>query len=259
MRRNEKGAPKDAQGVEALLQDLNLTTIAQGYASLVKAAEERKLSYTDFLRTLLTAERDARFQRKRERMLKRSHLLDAKTLDQFDFSLRPQLNPAAVKELSECRYIEEKRNILLLGKPGLGKTHVARALGRAACERGHSVRFVVTAEMLDDLHGALVDGTYPRAFRRYQKPALLVCDEFGYLDFDRKLAAYLFKLVAARHRTASIVLTANTGFKNWARFFPSEAQAIATIDRLVDRATILRFTGKSLREPQDVLGAALED
>ncbi|MGH9391119.1 MAG: ATP-binding protein, partial [Vicinamibacteria bacterium] len=118
MPRSTPGNGSEKPPVEALLEGLNLTTIARDYATLVKAAEEKKVSYTDFLRSLLAAELDARSERKRERMLKRSHLLDAKTLDQFDFSLRPQLNPAVVKELAECRYIEERRNILLLGKPG---------------------------------------------------------------------------------------------------------------------------------------------
>ncbi len=88
---------------------------------------------------------------------------------------------------------------------------------------------------------------------------MVLLDEFGYEDFDKKDTNYIFRVVAARHRTRSTVLTSNTGFKNWAKLFPSEAMSVATVDRLVDRATILRFTGKSFREPEEVVGAPLDD
>jgi DNA replication protein DnaC len=113
--------------------------------------------------------------------------------------------------------------------------------------------------MLEDLHASHADGTFHRALRRYAKPQILLCDEFGYEPFDADATKYLFRLVAARHKQGSIVLTANTGFTRWKTLFPSEAQAVATVDRLVDGATILRFTGKSFREPREVVGAALDD
>jgi DNA replication protein DnaC len=102
-------------------------------------------------------------------------------------------------------------------------------------------------------------GTFKRALRRYVKPQVLCCDEFGYEPFDATATRYLFRLVSARHGQGAIVLTANTGFTKWKTFFPSEAQAVATVDRLVDRATILRFTGKSVRGPLEITGAPLED
>ena len=113
--------------------------------------------------------------------------------------------------------------------------------------------------MLEDLHASLADGSFKRTFRRYTKPRILLADEFGYQAFDTKLADYLFRLVSARHGRGSIILTANTGFSKWSSFFPSEGQAVATVDRLVDRATILRFTGKSFRQPHDVQGAPLDE
>jgi DNA replication protein DnaC len=105
----------------------------------------------------------------------------------------------------------------------------------------------------------LADGTYKKAFKRYSKLDVLYCDEFGYDPFDTTATKHLFRLVSARHENHSTLLAANTGFKNWKRFFPSEAQSVATVDRLIDRATILRFTGKSYRHPQEMIGAELED
>jgi DNA replication protein DnaC len=121
------------------------------------------------------------------------------------------------------------------------------------------VLFVNTAKMLEDIHGSKADGTFARAMLRYTKPALLVCDEFGYEPFDNNANKYLFRLVSARHKTGSIILTSNTGFSRWKTLFTSEAAAAATVDRLVDRATILRFTGDSLRKADKVYGAKLEE
>ncbi len=132
-------------------------------------------------------------------------------------------------------------------------------MAKAACLRGYTVLKVNAAEMLEDLHASLADGTYKRAFRRYEKPDVLYADEFGYDPFDATATKYLFRLVSARHAKHSTLLAANTGFKNWKRFFPSEAQAVATVDRLIDNATILRFTGKSFRKPHEVHGAEVDD
>ncbi len=113
--------------------------------------------------------------------------------------------------------------------------------------------------MLEHLHASLVDGTYKRTFRRYEKPSVLICDEFGYAPFDAEATKHLFRLISARHRRRSTLIAANTGFKSWKSFFPSEAQAVATVDRLIDRAIILRFTGKSFRRPKDIHGASQDE
>jgi len=246
------------QELNLLARDLDLTALAEKLPDLLAMAEQENLGYTDLVMRLLRVEMRARQERRLERGLRRAHLGSVEDLDSFDFSQRPNLEPRVIKELCTGRFVEEKRNVLCLGKPGLGKTRIAKSIAWAVCQAGHSVLFVNTAAMLEDLQASLADGTYRRALSRYTKPALLVCDEFGYEPFDAAATKFLFRLVSLRHRTGSIILTANTGFKAWKNLFPSEPAAVCTVDRLIDGATILRFTGEGFRVPKEILGAPLD-
>lgn len=239
-----------------LADRLSLTALRDNIPMLLKKAEANALSYSDFAIQMLQLECIARDNRRLTRNFKRSGLPTiVEGLDTYDFSLRPNLEPPVVRELENCRFAEENgRNIICVGRPGLGKTRVLDAVARAACDKGYCVKKVITADMLEELHASRVDGTYAKAFKRYEKCDILYLDEFGYDPFDADAVKHLFRLVSARHRKRSILLAANTGFSNWKRFFPSEAQAVATVDRLIDQATILRFTGKSFRKPKQILG-----
>jgi DNA replication protein DnaC len=249
--------PDDPERLRELLVELNLTGAAENLDALLRKAQQDAYSYSRFLTALLRVESQGRFQRKLSRALKRSHLGVCKSLDEFDFSIRRKLPAPAVKELLNCQWIDEGRCVLCVGRSGTGKTHVAKALGHAACMKGYSVLYMTTAQLLDELHASLADNTYRKVFRRYAGAQLLICDELGYLPLDRGKADYLFRLVSARHPERSMIVAANTGLDDWGAFFPSKAQGIATMDRLIDRATILRFTGKTCRKPKDIHGDAL--
>jgi DNA replication protein DnaC len=252
-----EGTPEQ---IAQIADELDLTTLAEKLATLVEQAQEEGPSYSAFALQLLRVERDARVTRKRERALRRSRLGPSEGLDGYDFSLRPELRVGVVRELLGCSWVRDRRPLVMVGKQGTGKTRIVKAVGSAAVEAGYSVLYVEhTCEMLDELRGARVDRTYRRVLRRYEKPEVLILDELGYQNLDEGATNDLFRLVAARHQKASTVVVSNTGFKQWHRFFPTKAQAVATVDRLIDDATILRFSGKSFRKPRDVHGAKLED
>lgn len=259
MKQSKSAAASNMQEMCALAEALNLNSVSQHLPDILNRAQQQNISYTQLICEILKKELNSRLEKRVVRSLKRSKIGTVEDLETFDFTIRPQLHPHIIKELCECRFVEEKRNILCLGKPGLGKSRIAKTIARSACLAGYSVLFVNTAKMLEDIYGSKSDGTYSKAMQRYTKPSLLVCDEFGYEPFDNNANKYLFRLVSARHKTGSIILTSNTGFSRWKTLFSSEASAAATVDRLVDRATILRFTGDSQRKAEDVYGAKLED
>lgn len=246
------------QELNDLAVDLDLTALAEALPALLADAERQSQSFIDFSLAMLRVEALARRNRSLERNLKRARLGAVQGLDGYDFAIRPQLEPRVVKGLCSGGFIEERRNVLCLGRPGTGKTRVMKALGHAACTLGYTVLYVLFAEMLETLHASRADGSFSRAFRRLAKPQLLLIDEWAYEPVGHEATKDLFRLVSARHTEGSIILAANVGFKHWGNLFPEEAAAIATVDRLVDDATILRFTGKSCREPREIVGAPLE-
>lgn len=241
----------------ALVGDLDLTALQAQIPDLVKRAEAQAPSFTDFALWLFRAEAAAREERRRTRNRRRSRLPEViEGLDGFDFTIRHQLDARVVRELLLCRWACEGRNVICVGRPGTGKTRVLNALADAAIREGYTVLRTTAADMLEDLRTSVPIGTYRRVLRRYVKVQVLALEEFGYATFGVDESGHLFRLVAARHEARlSTLLAANTGFTNWRRFFPNEAQSVATVDRLIDRATILRFTGKPCRRPQDVHGA----
>lgn len=253
-----KAEPQDPLAqVRALLERLNLTTAARCLQALLAQAEGQHPAYSEFLRQILEAEQSSRWERKLQRRRRWSKLGPPLALEGFDWAARPQLSPQVVKELLTCRFIDEHRNVILVGRPSTGKTTVAKAIGHAACSHALSVYCAATAEVLGTLHAARADDTYRKVFRRVANSDLLILDDAGFSDLGRDAANELFRVVCARYRERSTIVVSNLPFKQWAEFLPSPAQAVAIADRLVDDATILRFSGKPYRQPRDVYGAPL--
>lgn len=258
-RARRSSTPNPQQELIDLAVDLDLTALAQAFPELLADAERQGQSFLDFSLAMLRVESLARRNRSLQRILKRARLGAVQGLDAYDFSIRPQLDPRVVRGLCSGQFIDERRSVLCVGRPGTGKTRVIKAIAHAACALGYTVLYVLFAEMLEALQASRADATFARAFRRLVKPQLLVVDEWAYEPVGHEATKDLFRLVSARHRQGSILLAANVGFKHWANLFPGEAAAVATVDRLLDDATILRFTGNSRREPREIVGAPLED
>lgn len=250
--------PDPLEALRALAHELNLTTIARELPAILARAESASPSFSEFLRQALEIEQAARRERKIQRRLRWSRIGATIPLSDFDFAVRPQLSPAVVKELLTCRYIEERRNVILVGRSSTGKTSIAKILARAACERGLSVYYTPMAEMLAALHAARADGTYRKVFRRVTQSSLLVIDDAGFGELDPANAHELFQVVRERHRQRSTILVSNLPFKQWAELLPSPGLAVAIVDRLLDDATVLRFSGKPFRQPRDIHGEPLD-
>jgi len=257
MQRKDNGIG-ESERLQELLLNLNLTVAHRNIQELLSHALVRQVSYSQFLIDVLSQETDGRFEKKIARNLKRSGLGTVKSLEEFDFSVRRKLSAAAVKELLNCQWVEEGRSILCIGKSGTGKSHISKSLGFAACMKGYSVIFTDAATMLEELYASLADNTYQRVFRRYAGVGVLAIEDITYIPKDPVKTDHLFRLVNARHPRLPFIVTANAGFENWGKFFLNQAQAIATVDRLIDQATILRFTGKGFRKPRDIYGDALD-
>jgi len=258
MKKPDDGSSDPIEDVQRLLGHLNLTSLGRGLSALLDRAQKEAPGYTEFLIQALEVEMAARTERKVARRLRWSRLGPYVSLDDFDFAARPDLSPNAVKEFLTCRFIAEKRNLILVGRPSTGKSTVARAIGHAACRRLHHVLYTPMSEMLEALLASRADHTYRRALRRVTKPDLLILEDAGFSNLDRDHANDLFRLVNARHRAASTIVISNLPFRKWGELLPSEPQAVAIVDRLVDDATILRFGGKPFRTPRDVQGAPLD-
>jgi DNA replication protein DnaC len=252
-------APDPVAPVRTLLEQLNLTTAARRLGDLLAHAETAPPASSEFLRRILEAEEAARWERTLQRRRRWSKLGPPVTLDGFDWAVRPQLSPQVVNELLPCRFVEEHRTVILVGRPSTGKTTVAKAIGHAACARALSVYDAPMADVLQTLHAARADGTDRKVFRRVTTPALLILDDAGFSPLGRETANELFRIVCARTRERSTIVVTNLPFKQWGEFLPSPAQAVAIADRLVDDATILRFSGKPDRQPRDIHGAPLDD
>lgn len=257
---SRKARNASLEDLQKLLEQLNLTTVARELPALLSAAESDAPSFSDFLGRVLDVEQAARFERKIQRRVRWSRLGPYVDLEGFDFAARPQLCPQAVKELMTCRFVQDKRNLILVGRPSLGKSRVARSIGHAACRKALSVYYGKLSEILAALHASKADGTYRKAFRRVTAPDLLILDDCGFdTELGKAAANELFHLVCARYQARSSIVVTNLPFRKWEEFLPSPAQAVAIADRLVDDATILRFTGRPFRQPREILGAPLED
>jgi DNA replication protein DnaC len=199
------------------------------------------------LREALAAEWQGRFQRGIEARLRQSRFPWLKTLEQFDFAFQPSLDKKQVRELAGLSWVERAQNVVILGPPGVGKTHLAVGLGVKAVEAGYSVLFLTLEELMTRLVRAKHENRLERTLQQLVYPKVLLLDEIGYLPLSRDEASLFFRLVVRRYERASLVVTSNKSFLDWGEVFNDHVLATAILDRLLHHATTLNIKGESYR------------
>jgi DNA replication protein DnaC len=233
------------------LHELRLPWIRDNFEPLVAQAIRDKLGPAAFLQRLLEGEISQRCDRATQRRIAEARFPVLKTLEGFDWSWPKGLHRPLVEDLFRLRFIPDKRNIILLGGCGLGKTHLATALGYQACLNGHRVLFATAVEIVNNLLAAQTDHRLKTEIKRYLRPDLLVLDELGYIPLDKHGADLLFQVVSQRYEQGSIILTSNKAFQDWPSIFHNDATVTSAIlDRLLHHADTLILTGSSYRMKQ---------
>ncbi len=202
----------------------------------------------EYLGRLIEGEYNDQHQRRVGARIKSARFPVVKTLEQFNWTWPKKINRLQVQNLFRLEFLAGKANVVFLGNVGVGKTHLAIALGYAACLEGHSVLFSGAIELINDLHAAQKQGGLKGSLKKYQRPALLILDEVGYLPIDQKGADLLFQVISQRYERGSIVLTTNKPFKQWASIFNNDgAIASAVLDRLLHHADTVVIEAASYR------------
>lgn len=235
------------------LKALRLSGVLSTLEARHRQAIDGQWSYIEFLERLLEDELERRAQKQLALRVRRAALNTAKTLEGFDWSFNPSINRQQILHLASCDYIRRKRNVLICGPSGVGKSHVAQSLAHEACRQGFDVLFVNVHKMLQHVHGGRADGTWEKRLAVYLRPDVLILDDFGLKPLSDPAPADLYDVINERYEVGSILVTSNRAPSEWPELFGNPLLASAGIDRLAHHAELIVITGRSFRAASTVV------
>ena len=235
------------QYINNMFSRFKLIDMKERYQELINTAIEENLSYRDFLLKLLQTEEEGKIKRRIERNIKAANFENQRTIAEYDFSFNGFQNMQKIKDLATLEFLQKKENIILIGPPGVGKSHLATGLGLKACEVEKSVLFVNAIELINNLSMAVTKGTLKQSLIKLSKIDLMIIDELGYLKMDKEKESIFFQLIRHRYEKNSLIITTNLPLGRWDEVFTSQLAASAILDRLVHHAHIVSITGDSYR------------
>lgn len=236
--------------LEAYLKKLKMPQAAKTYESMAREAADNNLSYEEYLLGVLEQEIHQRENNRIQKGIKKAAFPVIKTLETFEFKAIPSLSKPKVLKLMQGEYIRKRENVILVGSSGVGKTHIATALGYEACRQGFKVKFYTTAGLVNELLSAQQEYRLNKLEKQWLSPHLVILDELGYVPFSKIGAELLFQFYSARYERGSIIITTNLEFPKWTEVLGDEQMTAALLDRITHNAHILNINGESYRFKQ---------
>jgi len=232
-----------------VLKKLRLSGVLQTLDLRTREAVDDDLGHAEFLFRLCTDEVERRESKQLELRLRRANFDGAKRLEDFDWSFNPQVPKSRIVDLATCHFVEKKENVLLVGPSGVGKSHLAQAIGERACRAGHTVAYVTAHRMLSRLRAARADHSFDKKLLRLTSPDLLIVDDLGLRPLEGDEPIDLYEIIRERYERGSMIVTSNRALEEWYPLFPDDLMASAAMDRLLHHAHVVALEGHSYRNP----------